>query len=121
MLNELAKKIHEANVIKGFYEKIPEIGTSLMLITSELAEALEADRKEKHANIDQFNILINSGELNFSDAFKSTIKDTFEDEIADTMIRLFDLSGLLGIDIEKHIDLKLKYNATRPVRHGKKY
>lgn len=27
----------------------------------------------------------------------------------------------LGIDLMAHIDLKMKYNATRPVLHGKKY
>lgn len=27
----------------------------------------------------------------------------------------------LGIDLLTHIDLKLKYNATRPAKHGKKY
>lgn len=27
----------------------------------------------------------------------------------------------LGIDLMTHIDLKLKYNATRPAKHGKKY
>ena len=27
----------------------------------------------------------------------------------------------LGIDLMTHIDLKLKYNATRPALHGKKY
>jgi NTP pyrophosphatase (non-canonical NTP hydrolase) len=49
------------------------------------------------------------------------VKDTFEDEIADTVIRLLDLSEGLGIDIEKHIRLKLEYNKTRPHKHGKKY
>lgn len=27
----------------------------------------------------------------------------------------------IGIDLMAHIDLKLKYNATRPAKHGKKY
>lgn len=37
------------------------------------------------------------------------------------MIRLFDLCGYMDIDIEKHIDLKLKYNQGRPNKHGKNY
>ena len=120
-LNKIAKEIHEANVKKGFYDKVPEIGTSLMLVTSELAEALESDRKERFAKLSLFQQLIDSGEYTFQNAFEGTIKDTFEDEIADAMIRLFDLSGHLGIDIDKHIELKLKYNSTRPPKHGKKY
>ena len=120
-LNKIAKEIHEANVKKGFYDKVPEIGTILMLVTSELAEALESDRKERFAKLSLFQQLIDSGEYTFQNAFEGTIKDTFEDEIADAMIRLFDLSGHLGIDIDKHIELKLKYNSTRPPKHGKKY
>ena len=120
-LNKLSKTIHEANKAKGFYDEKTEIGTKLMLVVSELAEGMDADRKGLHAKVDQFEQLIKSGEYSFQDAFKSTIKDTFEDEMADTIIRMFDLSGFLEIDIEKHIELKLKYNATRPPKHGKNY
>lgn len=28
---------------------------------------------------------------------------------------------IIGIDLMTHIELKLKYNATRPALHGKKY
>lgn len=28
---------------------------------------------------------------------------------------------IIGIDLMAHIDLKLKYNETRPALHGKKY
>lgn len=31
------------------------------------------------------------------------------------------LCNRLGIDLMTHIELKLKYNATRPAKHGKKY
>ena len=34
---------------------------------------------------------------------------------------LEQLCDHLGIDLMAHIDLKLKYNATRPAKHGKKY
>ena len=34
---------------------------------------------------------------------------------------LEQLCDHLGIDLMAHIDLKMKYNATRPVLHGKKY
>lgn len=53
--------------------------------------------------------------------FKENIKDTFEDELADTVIRILDLCGARGIDLEKHIYLKLKYKATRERMHGKNY
>ena len=34
---------------------------------------------------------------------------------------LENLCDHLGIDLMKHIELKMKYNATRPALHGKKY
>jgi len=122
-LNELAKQIHTKQVEKGFYEKPREIGTLLMLIVSELAEALEADRKNKHSpNIDYLtDSWCAENKVIFKESFELAVKDTFEDEIADAMIRLFDLVGNLNIDIEKHIELKLKYNDTRPYKHNKEY
>ncbi len=91
-----------------------------MLVVSELSEALEAHRKDRFANWEQFRQDIMDG-VEKDDAFRNNIKDTFEDEIADAMIRLFDLSGALGISIEDHIMAKLKYNRNRPHKHGKKY
>ena len=124
-LNEASQKIHKANKLKGFYEKPREIGTLLMLVVSELSEALEADRKNRHADFETYQTKLNSEPnrvfVKQSSLFQEYIKDTFEDEIADAMIRLFDLCGYMDIDIEKHIDLKLKYNQGRPNKHGKNY
>ncbi len=124
-LNEASQKIHEANKEKGFYDKPREIGTLLMLVVSELSEALEADRKDIHADFEAYETKLNS-EPNRAFVkqpciFQKYIKDTFEDEIADTFIRLFDLCGYMNIDIEKHIMLKLSYNEYRPHKHGKNY
>jgi len=125
-LNELAKQCHSKAVEKGFWDNPRETGTLLMLIVSELSEALEADRIGRFARINEYERQIAA--MNFikftdfdADQFKFYIKDSFEDEIADTFIRLLDLVGHLGIDIEKHIELKMKFNETRPNKHGKKY
>ncbi len=80
---------------KGFWAKPRNTGEMLMLVVSELAEALEADRKGDRAN--------------------------FREEIADTFIRLFDLCGGLGIDIESEIEKKRVKNQARPYLHGKQY
>lgn len=115
-MNELAKEIHQNAVKHGFYDTKREVGTLLMLCVSELAEALEADRKGKHA------ILIDAiDEDNFKEDFETCIKDSFEDEIADTIIRIFDLCGYYNIDIDEHIRLKMKYNQMRENMHGKNY
>ena len=38
-----------------------------------------------------------------------------------TLMRIFLLAEGMGIDIGKHILLKMEYNASRPYKHGKKY
>lgn len=48
------------------------------------------------------------------------MKDTFEDEIADALIRILDMCGHMDIDIAKHVYQKLLYNRTRGYKHGGK-
>lgn len=119
-LNKLRDEIHEYAISKGFWDKERETGTLLMLCVSELSEAMEADRNGLYADLE----LIEKDKEDFIDfkwSFENSIKDTFEDELADTIIRILDLCGAKGIDIEKHIELKMKYNVTRERMHGKKY
>ena len=134
-LNDAAKQIHEDNKRKGFWDSERETGTLLMLCVSELSEALEADRKDKYAQLHSEEFIIDGRTIEqdlqlaikeddfikFEDIFRTQVKDTFEDELADTIIRILDLCGARGIDIEKHINLKLKYNRSRERMHGKAY
>lgn len=118
-LNKLSKEIYEGNKTRGFDVNDENVGLTLLLIVSELSEALEADRKSKYADLKRYESDLK--QMNEYDdeilyqkiAFEEHIKDTFEDEIADTLIRILDLCGGFGIDIERHVELKLKYNATR--------
>uniref|UniRef100_UPI004057692D hypothetical protein n=1 Tax=Alistipes sp. TaxID=1872444 RepID=UPI004057692D len=104
----------------------------IALIQSELSEALEADRADRHADLRMFEkkqdeIMETSTfgpeeRVAFSSTnFKLNIKDTVEDELADACIRIFDLAGHLGIDLQAHIIHKMQYNLYRPALHGKKY
>ena len=129
-LNNAATQIHTATRNKGFWDSERETGTLLMLCVSELAEALEADRKDRFANLSRFDEMMERVQDYKRDDFRmdkealyfqENIKDTFEDELADTVIRILDLCGARGIDLERHIDLKLKYNLTRERMHGKNY
>ena len=92
-LNELAALCHSIAVEKGFWEQKRNIGEALMLIVTELAEAMEAHRHQDDAN--------------------------FKEELADTFIRLLDLCGGLKIDIEEEIYQKSIRNKKRPYKHGK--
>lgn len=120
-ISELCKKSHRNASDKGFWKEEREIGTLLMLIVSELGEALEADRKNKNAATIKFNDLTQNQGIDFDIAFEECIKDSFEDEIADVFIRLADLCEGRDIDIETFIELKMEYNKTRGYKHGKKY
>ena len=66
----------------------------LMLVVTELSEAMEAYRHEDIKN--------------------------FKEEIADTFIRLCDICGSVNIDIEREIRTKMEVNKKRPYLHGKK-
>lgn len=118
---------------KGFWETERNVPEILMLIVSELAEALEALRKDHYADKGVVKDLLQDLELNKTDEefvikalefkvkFDEGVKSSFEDEIADVAIRLFDLCGGLGIDLQKHIELKMMYNSMRGYKHGKKF
>jgi len=123
MLNELSQKIFQANKEKGFWDNERNVGEMLMLVTTELAEAMESHRKGKFCKLNTFNetYFDNLNDAEFNQAFEKNIKDTFSDEMADSLIRILDMCGGLEIDIEKHVELKLRYNSLRPKLHGKLY
>jgi NTP pyrophosphatase (non-canonical NTP hydrolase) len=144
-LNELRNEIHENAVKHGFYDVESEIGRlgidnrtaikhaffaqKIALIHSELSEALDADRKNNPAKLNMFELLqsINQGNHTIGNdefdklSFEEVVKDTVGDELADVIIRVLDLCGYLEIDIEKHVELKMKYNELREHKHGKNY
>jgi NTP pyrophosphatase (non-canonical NTP hydrolase) len=68
--------------------------SKLMLVVEELGEAASAIRTNDWPN--------------------------FQEEIADALIRLFDLAAANGIDLEAQIQSKMERNAGRPWRHGKR-
>lgn len=133
-IKQLIKKSHDMAREKGFWEDPNRnVSEMLMLIVSELAEAQEALRKERYAvettAIDlhkDLEVKLYDEEFDYNpqqwkETFESTIKNSFEDELADVAIRLFDLCGGLNIDLFRHIELKMHYNSTRGHKHGKKF
>lgn len=121
MINDLGKKIHDNAVSKGFWDNPRNLGEILMLIVSEVSEALEADRIDFSCKASINEVIDIPGTWHFVQVFREKVKNTFEDELADICIRVFDLAHSRGIDLEAHIEAKMRYNATREPMHGKKY
>jgi NTP pyrophosphatase (non-canonical NTP hydrolase) len=113
-LNELAEEIHHTAVDKGFWTNdisaldmshSRSIGEQFSNFHSEISEAWEEYRNGHLMNEVYFN------------------KDKPEGvpiEFADTIIRILHTCARYGIDIEKAIQLKMRYNSNRPYRHGGK-
>lgn len=181
----LIVKAHKNALDKGFWKDVDLYfhDRHLMLIVGEMSESIEALRINKFANALEFNNSL--GENDFNLSYEQHIKHSFQDEMADICIRIFDfiagfdlkidvvqsfyekeietLSGtridnvpsllfsLVGkiIDVKRNtwkaqylgeiigtiehimnhfdsellafIDLKMKYNSTRPYKHNKSF
>lgn len=147
-LNELSKSIYQNNVQKGFWcnreaipltmkesslfseEQIKAVkdsfkGQLLMLIVSEAAEVLEANRGRTNTlNREEFERVIAlypEDKEHWKQTFEKYIKNSEEDEMADILIRGFDYCGGFNIDIDWHIEQKLAYNKLRSFKHSKNY
>ena len=77
----------------GFHDDYHSPAHYMMLVLSEIGEMVEADRKNRHADVAFYTT---SSGLGLA-AFESLIKDTFEDEMADVVIRLCDFCGSLNV------------------------
>lgn len=103
-ISEWQKEVHALAIEKGWYEGekrgVPEL---LCLIHSEISEALECYRKGEN------RLYHVNGK-----------PEGFPVEVADAVIRILDMCGYLGIDLEFMIENKHEYNKSRPYRHGGK-
>ena len=102
-LNKLRDKAYQCAVAHGWHDENLSDEHFLCLVISELMEAVEADRKGMHAKRDNFEYYMKQRKRDdgeFMYAFKHDIKDSVEDELSDACIRLLDLAGLRGYDLD---------------------
>lgn len=90
-LNRLRDECHKIACEHGFERKQHSEQHAMCLVISELMEAVEADRKDRHANLKSFNESLNG--FTCEQAFEGYVKDTVEDEIADAAIRILSYCG----------------------------
>lgn len=124
-LNKSSQIIFQKNKEKGLWDNERRVGEMLMLVTSELGKAMEAHRQGRFAELKNFNEALSKSRIINNDPtytgtitpeaayaahFKRWMKGTFEAEITNALILLLDLSAGLGIDLEKHINAKIRYD-----------
>lgn len=97
-LKVLSKQAFESAKNKGFY---PCTGTTfqLMFIIVEMSEVLQADRKDRHGSIEDYESEIEMGR-DIPTAYRNTLEGTVETEFADIAIRILSLLGSI-MDSEK--------------------
>lgn len=102
-LNELATTCHNIALSKGFWrmplnpeEAVLKLATAVSLIASEAFEALDALRNQQP-------------------------KEDLQEELADVIIRTFDVAAYLGMDIDGVVNMKINKNRSRPYKHGKAF
>lgn len=95
---KLARKINKTAIEKGWWETKRNHDEIFMLVVTELAEAVEADRKDRYIKIPVFKEgngfkLLTGEDVSdevFKVKFENYVKDTVEDELADAYIRCLD-------------------------------
>jgi NTP pyrophosphatase (non-canonical NTP hydrolase) len=107
-LNEMRNEAYRNSRKHGWWDGVEDgdqkvIPEKLMLTVSELAEAVEDYREGRMVQ-----------------ALDNGKPVGFPSELADAIIRIGDLAGHLGIDLNEAVEMKMAYNRTRPYRHGGK-
>lgn len=100
-INSLSAEIHQSNVDAGWWTDLAtgkkldrNMGELLCLVHSEISEAMEGHRKGLQDD-------------------KLPHRSMFEVELADTLIRIFDIAGAYNLDLGRAISEKREYNKNR--------
>ena len=101
-LNELKDRAYKITKAHGWHDKELSDETYLMLIITEIAEAVQADRNNRHADIEAFKKY--EDRIDFKENFERQVKNTVEDELSDVVIRCLDFAGLHGWDLQHTLD-----------------
>ena len=106
--NELAQRVHQNAISKGWWDEERNFGETIALMHEELSEALSEYRHGR-----SYTEIYSTTELNGIQK-----PEGIPVELCDTIIRILDFLGSLDIDIDSVMASKIAYNETRPYRHG---
>ena len=96
-LQKLSQEAFETAKAHGWHDIEQPDETYLMLIITEIAEAVQADRKDRHADVKFFRSLYEPDVRIWISCFENYIKNSVEDELSDVLIRCLDLAALRGV------------------------
>lgn len=122
-INQLVREAHENAVEKGWWDEDRSFGEIIALIHSEASEALEDYRNGRKPTEVWYERKVDWSNTTWIENAQITPEWKpcgIPSELADVVIRIFDMCGRYGIDLEKAIEEKMAYNATRPHKHGGK-
>ena len=190
LLKQFMTKAYENAKAKGFYKPNLDINQALMLIITEMGEAIQASRHNRHGSIEGYNtyLEVSDEHVAYEESLEGTVESEFTDitlriisllgwydsqnticlmndtelkkteefhkvefehgnyclptamyliitrityfpfscspawmntlRLQDILVQVFALAHAEGIDLVEHIELKMKYNESRPYLHG---
>lgn len=115
-INEWVKKAYDNAVKHGWHEEEKSNAHWLMMVCTEVAEAVQADRKGNYMDdLDKEGlktVLAKDHVGLFNKYYSDTIEGKVESELADICIRVFDLMGVCNVEAKDGFftfDSEVKY------------
>lgn len=139
-ISQAVNRAHDIALKHGWWDKEKleptQFGTLIALVHSELSEALEESRNGRSTNETYYECNMKPKSIEMYCEYpkeefcgapekdrakcKNAKPCGIPSELADAVIRIFDICGHYNIDLERIIEEKMNYNETRPYKHGGK-